>query len=115
MTHTAKTLQALSLKEIAAIAGVPSLVKCSKAKAVERCLAELATKKPSRTSGTNKHARLLEALRARTCDRAQLMKASGFDDRNLSVALCNLKRAGHVVRTELASGDDGVVRLYSIR
>ena len=56
----------------------------------------------------NKHKALLAAL-AVPANRVELMSASGFDDKNLSVAMCNLKRLGHVIKIEIQDG----VRIYS--
>lgn len=103
-----KTLNTMSLKEIAAMVNLPSIIKMSKAKAIERAQKELdriaAESKPVKAKTqeamscprVNKHAALLEALYAGGT-RAELMVASGFDNKNLSVALCNLKNQGYII------------------
>lgn len=113
VAHTAQTLAALSLKELAALINVPSLVKMSKAKAIARVLAVLPAAKPAKVKKTDdaprvsKHALLTEALSA-PATREDLMEASGFDNKNLSVAMCNLKRAGYVIKIAVT----GDVRTY---
>jgi predicted Rossmann fold nucleotide-binding protein DprA/Smf involved in DNA uptake len=58
----------------------------------------------------NKHQRLLAALAQQNQTRAQLMQASNFNAKNLSVALCNLKRAKHVISTTIVNNQ----RTYSL-
>ena len=60
----------------------------------------------------NKHARLLQALAQQNQTRAQLMQASNFNAKNLSVALCNLKRAPYnaVIAVTISNNQ----RLYSL-
>lgn len=140
MKYTTDTLAALSLKELAALVGKPSLTKYSKAKAVAYVLKHLpaavnqkaeavlskgkkiltkaaAEDKAPRVS---KHDTLLEALRDGGT-REALMEASGFDNKNLSVAMCNLKGKGYVIaceiRTDVAvtEGDKDVnYRFYTL-
>lgn len=123
-------LKALSLKELANLVNIPSILKMSKEKAVARVQKELAKKveasiqhddvaltakpeeskaAPAISHGLNKHAKLLEALAAPST-REVLMEASGFDAKNLSVALCNLKNKGVAIKIEVKDG----VRLYSV-
>lgn len=113
MSHTAQSLSKMSLKEIATLVNVPSLVKVSKAKAIERALKLLPAfhkvKKADDAPRANKHAALIEAL-ASPQNRAALMQNSGFDNKNLSVAMCNLKRSGYVIKVEMLDGE----RFYSI-
>ena len=129
MKYTTQTLAAMSLKELAAIVNKPSLMKYSKAKAVDYVLKHLPTPSPTKKSKSatapqadkapraNKHDDLLEALRDGGT-REQLMETSGFDNKNLSVAMCNLKNKGYVINVEIqAIGDDVTqtnVRFYSL-
>jgi hypothetical protein len=65
----------------------------------------------------NKHALLLEALRTGGT-REQLMTASQFDNKNLSVAMCNLKRAGYVIgiqeQPNMQAADGSTARFYQL-
>jgi hypothetical protein len=61
----------------------------------------------------SKHGRLLAAL-ATPQTKEQLMKASGFDDKNTAVAMGNLKRAGHVIKCVRETIEGKMVSLYSL-
>jgi hypothetical protein len=116
MKYTTDTLAALSLKELAALVGKPSLTKYSKAKAVAYVLKHLPAapapkaKKAAaedKAPRVSKHDTLLEALRDGGT-REALMEASGFDNKNLSVAMCNLKGKGYVIKCEMVDLPSGI-------
>jgi hypothetical protein len=69
---------------------------------------------PAAPKNLSKHARLLAALITPSTP-AQLMQASNFDAKNLSVALCNLKRAGHVIKCVVTTVNNQSVRQYSLQ
>jgi hypothetical protein len=109
-SYTRQALESMTLRELAAAANIPSLTKMSKTKALERALkvVKLVEDTPA-PKAPSKYSRLLLALTS-TSTRETLMEASGFDNKNLSVALSILKRGGHVIRCDIKDS----VRLYSL-
>lgn len=122
--YTVEQLSTMSLKELAALSGIASLVKVSKAKAVERTYAALPDVAPATATlrvktwhwptlddaaqaagkikvggykARSKFGKLYAAL-AELRTRAELLAATGFDAKNLSVAMSIMKRDGHVIR-----------------
>lgn len=121
--HTLEALRAMSLKQLAALVNMPSLVKLSKTTAARRAYAALPDVRPTAKTETpkvggykadSKFGRLYALLEAGRQDRAQLMAASGFDDKNLSVALSIMKKAGHVVRVEWQGEGEQKHRTYAL-
>jgi hypothetical protein len=120
--YSTEQLNAMTLKQLVDLVNIPSLAKVSKAKAVERAMAALpevvvaapevkapkvAVAKVGGYKADSKFGKLYAAL-AVLRSRVELMEVSGFDNKNLSVALSIMKRAGHVVRTVVA--EDKVAR-----
>ena len=137
MKYTNDTLAAMSLKELAALVNKPSLMKYSKAKAVEYVIKHLsavgyvikhlpakaapvakvaktkAVKTDKKEDKVSKHDFLQYAMEVKGgATREELMSASGFDTKNLSVAMCNLKNKGYIIA--IAVDKEGV-RKYSIK
>ena len=127
MKYTNDTLAAMSLKELAALVNKPSLMKYSKAKAVEYVIKHLpaeaapvakvaktkAVKTDKKEDKVSKHDLLQYAMEVKGgATREELMSASGFDTKNLSVAMCNLKNKGYIIA--IAVDKEGV-RKYSLK
>ena len=128
-TYDNAALATMSLKQLSDLVGIKSIVKMAKGKAIARTIKELdalgkyddgKSTKPTRQARTpkvtapsvkvgpyradSKFGQLYVALgELRT--RVELMGASGFDNKNLSVALSIMKRADVVIKMEADKTD----------
>lgn len=89
-------------------AGKPA--KAPRAPKADKPVDASATAKPAKV---NKHACLVDALRDGGT-REELMTQSQFDNKNLSVALCNLKRAGYIIGIEEREVEGVKTRFYQL-
>lgn len=87
--------------------------KTAKAKRSPKAPAPTTTDVTAKPAKVNKHACLVDALRDGGT-REELMTASQFDNKNLSVALCNLKRAGYIIGIEEKDVGGVKVRFYQL-